>query len=285
MKLLRHSDPAQFLAYNQTLLEESEAENSLILGLATRLTRDGIDHLPNEKRPLFVSILDGQKSVFCCLQTPPYSAIVAGKAAFAEAAIPLLCDALLSNPIPIPGINGPKAFSQRFAETWAARTGTPSRLNMDMRVYQLDAVQEVPYAAGTFRQATLEDQPIIAIWSADFHADLFTAISPQEAKQIAHDRITAGDIYVWELDEIVSMAASSRPTNHGVSINYVYTPLEHRKKGYASQCVTALSSLMLETYSFCTLFTDLSNPTSNRIYQEIGYYPVTDFHQYDFDKK
>lgn len=282
MKLLRHSDPAQFLAYNQALLEENEAANSLILGLATRLTRDGIDHLPEDKRPLLISILDGQESVFCCLQTPPYSAIVAGKPAFAEAAIPLLCDVLLSNPVPIPGINGPKAFSQKVAEIWAARTGTDVTLNMDMRVYQLDAVRDIPHSAGTFRQAVAADHPIIAIWSADFHADLFTAISPEEAQQIAHDRIAAGDIYVWELTEIVSMAATSRPTNHGISINYVYTPEEHRKKGYASQCVAALSSLMLETYAFCTLFTDLSNPTSNRIYQNIGYYPVTDFHQYDF---
>lgn len=285
MELIHHSDAAQFLQHNQELLEANEAANSLMLGLAMRLKLEGVSHLPEEKRPLFISIFDGQESVFCCLQTPTYSAIVAGKSAFSEAAIPLLCDTLLSNPVPIPGINGPKAFSQRFAEIWAERTGTELTLNMDMRVYQIDAVQEVPYSAGSFRQANLADQYVVALWAAEFHADLFTEISPEEAKQIAHDRITAGDIYVWELDEIVSMAASSRPTNHGISVNYVYTPIEHRKKGYASQCVAALSSLMLETYAFCTLFTDLSNPTSNRIYQEIGYYPVTDFHQYDFDKK
>ena len=33
---------------------------------------------------------------------------------------------------------------------------------------------------------------------------------------------------------------------------------------------------------FVFLFTDLSNPTSNRIYQAIGYEPVADVDQYHF---
>ena len=34
--------------------------------------------------------------------------------------------------------------------------------------------------------------------------------------------------------------------------------------------------------SFCVLFTDLANPTSNHIYQAIGYTPVGDAEQYLF---
>jgi predicted GNAT family acetyltransferase len=33
---------------------------------------------------------------------------------------------------------------------------------------------------------------------------------------------------------------------------------------------------------FCFLFTDQANPTSNSIYQKIGYEPVCDFHEYTF---
>ena len=33
---------------------------------------------------------------------------------------------------------------------------------------------------------------------------------------------------------------------------------------------------------FCFLFTDLANPTSNSIYQRIGYRPVTDVDQWTF---
>ena len=38
-----------------------------------------------------------------------------------------------------------------------------------------------------------------------------------------------------------------------------------------------MSALLLgEGRTFCFLYTDLANPTSNRIYQQIGYEPVTD---------
>ena len=75
----------------------------------------------------------------------------------------------------------------------------------------------------------------------------------------------------------VSMAGLSRPTTHGISINDVYTAPEFREKGYASSLVAHLSQYALDHgKEFCSLYTDLANPTSNSIYQKIGYYPVAD---------
>ncbi len=66
-------------------------------------------------------------------------------------------------------------------------------------------------------------------------------------------------------------------------VNLVYTPPELRGKGYATNCVAALSQKLLDDgYKFCSLFTDLSNPTSNDIYSKIGYNPIADFIVYDF---
>jgi hypothetical protein len=68
-----------------------------------------------------------------------------------------------------------------------------------------------------------------------------------------------------------------------VSVGPVYTPPERRGRGYATACVAALSQTILdEGWAFCTLFTDLANPTSNSIYQKIGYHPVCDFAEYRF---
>ena len=89
--------------------------------------------------------------------------------------------------------------------------------------------------------------------------------------------------YLWDSEIPVSIACSTRSTPNGVGINMVYTPPEHRKKGYASACVAALSQKLLDKgYKFCFLFTDLSNPTSNKIYQDIGYQPVADWNNYSF---
>ncbi len=71
---------------------------------------------------------------------------------------------------------------------------------------------------------------------------------------------------------------------HGIVVSLVYTPRALRGRGYASACVAALSQQLLDAgWQFCALFTDLANPTSNDIYQRIGYRPVCDFNEYDFE--
>lgn len=82
------------------------------------------------------------------------------------------------------------------------------------------------------------------------------------------------------------MAAVARPTLHGITVNLVYTPPEQRGRGFASNCVAALSQRMLDGgYQFCTLFTNLANPTSNDIYQQIGYRSIADFNEYRFENR
>ena len=78
-------------------------------------------------------------------------------------------------------------------------------------------------------------------------------------------------------------AGRSRPTPNGTTVNYVFTPPEHRNRGYASACVAALSQLLLDKgYRYCFLSTDLANPTSNKVYRAVGYEPVCDFDEYEF---
>ena len=63
----------------------------------------------------------------------------------------------------------------------------------------------------------------------------------------------------------------------------VYTPPEDRGHGWASALVAEGTQWLLdEGREWVCLYTDLSNPTSNRIYQAIGYEPVLDFDQYEF---
>jgi len=75
---------------------------------------------------------------------------------------------------------------------------------------------------------------------------------------------------------IVSMAAKERPFMDMITVSYVYTPVSLRNQGYATTCVGMLTELLLKSYRLVTLYTDLSNPTSNSIYQKIGYRPVID---------
>lgn len=74
-----------------------------------------------------------------------------------------------------------------------------------------------------------------------------------------------------------------RPTKNGIDVSAVYNPTHLRKKGYASAFVAHSSQLMLNNgKSFYILYTDLSNPTSNKIYQQNGYKEVARSSQYVF---
>jgi hypothetical protein len=96
--------------------------------------------------------------------------------------------------------------------------------------------------------------------------------------------IEEGMIYLWEYSQNpVSMVMKGRPTEHGMSVTFVYTPPELRRNGYATACVAGVCREILESgYHFCTLYTDLSNPTSNSIYMQIGFKPVCDAVEHSF---
>jgi predicted GNAT family acetyltransferase len=80
------------------------------------------------------------------------------------------------------------------------------------------------------------------------------------------------------------MVGYSGPTPNGIRIAPVYTPPELRGGGYASACTAETTRRLLKDgRRFCFLYTDLANPTSNSIYQRIGYRPVCDVDQYRFD--
>jgi predicted GNAT family acetyltransferase len=57
----------------------------------------------------------------------------------------------------------------------------------------------------------------------------------------------------------------------------VYTPPEHRGRGYAAAVTAEVSAAARRAGADeVLLFTDLANPTSNGVYTRIGYRPVSD---------
>ena len=86
------------------------------------------------------------------------------------------------------------------------------------------------------------------------------------------------EVFVLWLDgDTVSLTAFGGATPNGIRLGPVYTPPDKRGRGYASALVADVTaSLLAGGRRFCFLFTDLANPTSNSIYQQVGYRPVTD---------
>lgn len=284
MKLVRLDDVCVFSERVQPFLLKNEALHCLMLGLCTTLIRTNEYSEP----PYLAYVEDGGEVIAAALRTPPHRLVVSDTAHVAALNL-IIADAYWLYGDSIPGAHVPNWLSADLAWCWTAVSGKSAHLNMSQRVYQLEKVNSLHSAVvGEMRRFESSDRALITDWMVGFHADALTPISTEQAEQITYRYLTAhpdvrGLVFWIAGDTPVSMAGYAGPTPHGIRVGPVYTPPQHRRKGYASACVAALSQELLNAgRRYCFLFTDLSNPTSNHIYQQIGYEPVAGIDDYRF---
>jgi uncharacterized protein len=280
MELKRYSDAADFLNDNHQFLFANEAANNLIIGIANMLSTSKV-----RRDALMCSVKERNNTLLASIMTPPRDLIVASSGTN-EKAISLLIDDLIANKTDLPGMLAENAFADTFCKLWGEKTGDESRLFRRERAYQLLECREVRLSSGQMRLAVKDDVDQVAEWIKDFHNEIHETITGEDAKQMSEMKIANKDIFVWIDKEIVSMCASDRESQNGKVINLVYTPPQYRGKGYATTCVHNLCQRILdEGKSFCSLFTDLDNQTSNSIYSKIGFNPILDLLHYKFGKR
>lgn len=264
----RDESSAEFLDQAGALLYQREPENSLMIGLAETLS------VAHRQPPLFLRILEGDHTVSAAIQTPPHHLILT---LATTAQLRTLATYLFHSSIEFPGIVGPAKEAQIFSEIWTELTGHPHRLAMDQKLYKVISVEQ-PSVLGQMRLATPSESELCAEWLYEFAVESIPheLKTLDEYRQIAETKIKLGFAYFWEVGgEPVSAAQLTRPTAHGISVAAVFTPKSRRKQGYASALVAKLSEKQLASgKAFCTLYTDATNPTSNQIYQKIGYKEV-----------
>lgn len=249
-------------------LEKNELENNLILGV-----------LQMVHQPIFMGIAkQGEEIAVVFLQTEEKKQIIVATSEMAEEDIVELAKKLAEVYPNVPGLIGNKKIVQRLAEEIAVLENKKTTVAMEQGIYELKQVKKKWNGDGVFREVNSDELTLIEQWIYQFCEDVNLPTTKEEAKQTAHTLITNHRLFGLEVDgKLVSVAAKTRPTKNNITVNFVYTPKEERKKGYASNCVAALSQRMLdEGYKTTTLYTDLANPTSNKIYQEIGYEQIAE---------
>jgi predicted GNAT family acetyltransferase len=285
MNLSIYPTASDFLAATHSALEAQESANNLMYGLALRL-----DNHPERIKaaPYFAVVHEGEGLLVAALMTPPFNLVVLScDPTGGQPAFNLVVRDLLANGVPVPGVIGPTTAALAFARAWQAATAQDFSLVFHERVYELRAVSESPHPGGWMRPALPGDLDLCARWLVAFQEEAvpLERQSLAEAHEGMSQRIADWDIYLWEDGVPVALAGRTRPTPHGWTIGPVYTPPEQRRKGYATALTAELSQLILDAgKQFVTLFTDLANPTSNSIYQKIGFRPVCDFDLYRFSR-
>ncbi len=280
MDVTVYSSAADFLLKTGDVLRSDEARYGLIYGIARLI--DGNPHHYGEEDPLLFVVNDDDGVSAMAWRTPPYPVGLAWHAGDPKEAVPLLVEAIHSRWAEIPGLLGHREVAGPFADRWCKDFGVSIESTMAQRIYRLDAVNDVPSVPGHMRLATLADKDLICQWRHAFVVDVELPTSRSTPERDITPFIGKGAIYLWEYsDNPVCMVMKGRPTNHGMTVSLVYTPRERRRHGYATACVAGVCRDILRSgYDFCTLYSDLSNPTSNSIYMKIGFRPVCDSVEY-----
>lgn len=282
MQLTRFENADAFYQRVESFLLAHEAEHSLILGLCSTLIGQP-GYYPN---PYLALVEDRGTVVAVALMTPPHN-LTLSLTGHLEA-FPLIAADLHIDFKTLPGVSSAPELCRAFAAEWQKISGQAYHLSMEERIYRLDKVNPIVGVSGQFRRAAEADRALLLEWIPAFEQDAFGRAVTDEAglEKIVNAMLTSPirGAYFWEDGQPVSFAGYGNPTLHGVRIGPVYTPPQFRGHGYASACVAALSQHLLNSgRRFVTLFTDLANPTSNHIYQAIGYNPVMDFDMLKFE--
>jgi RimJ/RimL family protein N-acetyltransferase len=184
----------------------------------------------------------------------------------------------------LPSVSGPAGVVDAFAQRYVRRRGLNRTLGMNVGVFRLDRVLPPTAPGGRLREARLADLDLVAALMHDFQAEAVAYQSGIDLTPVVERRLRQGGLtWLWEDSGPVSLVTMVPPAAGVARIASVYTPPEHRGRGYASAAVAAVSRLTLDRgVRTIMLNTDLANPTSNRIYQRIGFQRVGDAREWLF---
>lgn len=282
MKFELIADPVEFERRTRVVVAD-EARHNLLRGILGNIIADRTTY---EDFQMFL-VSQGAEVVAAALMTKPYNLILAD--VNEATVVSELVAGLVASGITIPGVIGNRPTVDRFVVVWEETTCQPASLTMEQGVFALDEVVPPHPVPGRARQANDADLDVVFRWLTEF----FEEALPDEPRDDAAlraslERRLGGDgpsaVWLWDREGApMSMSSHASPTGSGIRISAVYTPPRLRGSGYASALVAAQSEWLLHNgYTFCFLFTDLENPTSNAIYERIGYRQIAEGASYTF---
>ena len=269
-------DLETFLTAAGGFLRARPAANTIMLTAAELLRAKGAAAY-GDVTPLFGWRADPGGAVTAAfLHTPPYPVVLTD---MADAAAAELAADLAGRGHQPTGVNATRAPGAAFAAAWRERTGQPTRTGMRMRLYALGTLLPPdPPPPGTARTAGAADRDLLVAWLDAFQDEAQPA-GPNESERVVNDRIGWGGLVLWEHEgRPVSLAGRNRAAAGQARLGPVYTPPDLRGRGFGGAATTAVTQAALDGGADgVVLFTDLANPTSNTLYQRLGYRPLSDW--------
>ncbi|PKM63272.1 MAG: hypothetical protein CVU97_01235 [Firmicutes bacterium HGW-Firmicutes-21] len=191
-------------------------------------------------------------------------------------------DSLIENGKQVDFIFTEKALAKSFCDIYGRKINKSFENNECLVLYILEKVNKLTLPNGNFRNATSTDMHFLPYWVADFvPACNLGGYDINFGIKTAQNLINGGQLYIWEDNMPVSVAASVRQVTDCIFIGQVYTPPHLRGKSYSTACVASLSQKLInEGWKYCALYADCANEYSNKVYRSIGYKESFYYDQY-----
>jgi predicted GNAT family acetyltransferase len=233
------------------------------------------DLQPSGQDDIWVAVLKDGEVAGVAMHTPPHNLFLprlkAGTATH-------IAEALDRSNRTLPGVTGEAVTIEEFVRTWERQTGTVSRLSYAMRMYRLEAVIAPQGVRGQPRQAGPDDRALLMDWLTQFHDEAVPDNPAEDVSVAVERRLAHSQTWLWCVGGTpVSMAGCSSPAAGLARVGPVYTPPEQRRHGFGGAVTAHATQAALEAGAVrVALYADRANPTSNSIYQGIGYLPDHD---------
>ena len=230
---------------------------------------------------LFACGVDADENVVAAaMRTPPWPMLVSE---LDDPDADALVSAWLDHDPDLPGVTGLADSARAVAEAWERATGGSWWIDTHEALHVLDELRDPPRPApGRLREARGEERGLLIEWEQAFVRE--AARVGDHGERLVDARLAYRGVYLWDDGGPVCEVGNAPPTAGVVRLGPVYTPPELRGRGYATSAVAARSRLAIESGLRCTLFTDLANPTSNKIYADVGYRRVADWNELCFSE-
>jgi RimJ/RimL family protein N-acetyltransferase len=173
--------------------------------------------------------------------------------------------------------------ARAIAEAWERRAPGGQPRPERQAMHELVDLAEPPRpASGRGGRSSPDERDLLVGWMRDF-AHEARAPGGERAAELVDEQMSRAGLHVWDDGGTVSSVGNAIEVGGVIRIGPVYTPPPLRGRGYASSAVAAVSRLALQRDLRCVLFTDLDNPTSNRIYADVGYRRIADWEEREFE--
>jgi predicted GNAT family acetyltransferase len=285
MRVRRFDDAEAFQEVATPYLVRDEARHNLMLGISSTLVqKPGL-------YPVFDLwvVSEGDDVSAVAVRTPPFNLVLAQPAT--EAALDALVDRLLAEGQDLPGVVAAVPELDAFVGAWTSERDVDAEIVLRHGIYELREVMHVPSAPGRTRPVSPEDRDQVIAWMLAFADEALPEDTERERQvRLVEARLQATDdsgLWFWEDEGTpVSFSGYGGSTPNGIRIGPVYTPPEHRGRGFATSLVAEQSRWLIGTgRSLCFLYTDLDNPTSNALYRRIGYRMIAEAKEVRFDPR